>query len=91
MKRSLLDAAPFMESETAGGVMTKLIEAQTFATQVDNQTGFSVSFFTGRAGHAGCTNEGFRNSGLFRPGGQHVALIRPLSSNTIWTNKATPF
>ena len=63
-----------MDLETAGGVMTKRIEGQTFATQDDSQTGFSDSFFiTGGAG-------GF--SDCFVRAGQHVALIRLLSSIT---------
>ena len=49
-----------MELETAGGVMTKHIEWQTFATQAASQTGFSERFFflTGRVCHAGCATEG---------------------------------
>ena len=49
-KRSLLDVTQFKELETAGGVMTKLIERQTCATQADNQAGFSKRFLLTRRG-----------------------------------------
>ena len=51
-KRSLLDVAPFMELETAGGVMTKLIEGPTCAMQADSQAGFSERFILIRRGLA---------------------------------------
>ena len=57
---SLLDVTPFMELETAGGVMMRPTKGQTLATQADSQTGFAERLFsTVRCGHIGCTNEGF--------------------------------